>query len=255
MRLAVRVTLAAVSAALVIGLSLIAYVAWSIYQASRPLDMTAVSQLAPVRSAGRAVAKYIDADAAALARGASWLAIEGSVVTDSCAVTYVGDSFSLARNDVPWQCSRQVLEVFGVTGTFPARRTALAADLTGAGYATGSLLLVQRGLYEERVGEGTGQADRGNRGLGDVPGGGFDLTVFWARRPAVPGFLLSGRVVTPAAFLNPAIRHAYARYPEVVIFFYTDTYANGTGMSVSSAATPPPTLPVPCPGTPTGTGC
>jgi hypothetical protein len=254
-RLAVRIALMGVCAALLIGLSLAAFVAWSLYQASRPLDMAAVSQLAPVRSADLVVARRIDADAAALTRRAPWLANQSRTIADACTVTYVGDSFSVARNDVPWQCTRQVFEVFGVRGTIRARRAALAADLTSDGYATGSLQLVQPGLSEEWIADGVGQVDPGNLGAGGVPVGGLDLLVFWARRPAVLTIPLDRPVVIPPGLLDPVTRRAYARYSEVVIFFYADIYADGTGMSVSAAATPPPAYRVPCPGTPSGYNC
>ena len=54
MRLASRIAMAVVAAALVIGVSLAALVAWLLYRNSQPLDMAVISQLPTVRSADRA---------------------------------------------------------------------------------------------------------------------------------------------------------------------------------------------------------
>jgi hypothetical protein len=245
-----------VAAVLILVVIVVAFWAWSFYENSQPLDMAAIAQTATVRSADQAVMARIDADASALARGAPWLVPQDRGVADSCKPAYSDDNISLfSASGEQWQCTQQVVLAFGVTGNMRARSTALAADLTGDGWAAGPVQSVEPGFYLQWTNLGTGQVRKGNLGAGPASAGGFDLTVFWAERPAVLTIPLDKPLPAPAGLLNSAIRRAYARYAQVVILFYTGTYAAGTGGNVTSTPTPPPTPgPGPC-GPGGGTNC
>jgi hypothetical protein len=231
----------------------VAFWAWQFYQNSQPLDMAAISQTPPVRSADQAVTARIDADSSALARGARWLVLQDRAVADSCNSTYSDSVTLFSASAEQWQCTQQVVLAFGVTGGMRARNTALVGDLAGDGWAAGFVRSVEPGLYLQWTNQGTGQVQKGNIVAGPESTGGFDLTVLWARRPAVLTVPLGRPLPATPGLLNPAIRRAYARYAQVVILFYTDTYAAGTGRNVTS--TPPPTPgPGPC-GPGGGTNC
>jgi hypothetical protein len=227
-------------AALVIVAAGVAIIGWRAYQNSRPLDVAAIFRSAPVRTADKEVAARIDADAADLTGGATWLTGRISDVSDSCALTSTSPGFFYSRSAQRWQCTRQFAEVFGVSGGIRARSRLLSADLTADGWDTSALRLLVPGIYEQATYQGTGQAEHDNppSSLNNAAVGSFDLTVFWAKRPAVLRALPPNSPLS-AVFTNAVIRRAYQRYSHVVVFAYAGIYVEGTGPDVSAATTPP----------------
>jgi hypothetical protein len=237
-----RALAAALAVALAIAVIAVAVVVWRFYQNSQPLDITVISKSLPVRSADQKVAARIEADAAVLARGAPWLAGQGRLVTDSCSLTGTNSGgFAYSRSAQQWQCTRQVIEAFGFTGSIQTRSRALTAELTANGWDTFSLQSLVPGLYEQATGQGVGQAEHGNPppGLNNGSVGQFDLTIFWARRPAVLPDRWLSKPPVPSASIDSLIQRGYAQYDQVVVFLYTDTYVEGRGPDVSAATTPP----------------
>jgi hypothetical protein len=241
-RLTGRALLAGMAVILAAAVTSVAVVGWRLYQNSQPLDIAAISGSMPVRAADREVSARIDADAAVLARGAPWLTGTGRLVTDSCGLTTTnGEGLVYSRSAQQWQCARQVIQAFGFMGSIRTRSRTLAAELTGNGWDTFPLQSLVPGFYEQTTSQGVGQAEHGNPPPGPDNGsvGQFDLTIFWAQRPALLPDRSLSKPPMPSGSIDSLIQRAYAQYDEVVVFLYTDTYVEGTGPDASAATTPP----------------